>query len=237
MNRQIHQLFLLFLPVFFSCVIIVNIVNAATYTVFPTEDTYVGEKSPYNIMGALNYIQIGGDKTAMLKFNFDFIGQDEYVVAATLFITGWWIGPNNSYIELYHFDNDSWNEQTLSWSNQPAYEMNENNLVGRQNYFFPFAELQWNLLKNMEWDSLLKEEDNDTQLSLLLVSLSEIDNMFFFTKEGFFPPSISIITETGQETPVPLPSSFWLLCIPCLIHCIQFYKFNTSKKIDRFTYH
>ena len=221
--RLIILAFLLSLPVFFSSVIIVN---AATYTVFPTEDTYVGGKSPYNVMGALNYMQIGGDKTAMLKFNFDFIDQDEYVVAAALSITGWWIGPNNSSIELYHVDDDSWNEQTLSWSNQPSYDMNDNNLVGKQNYFFPFTELQWNLLKNMECDSLLKEE-NDTQLSLLLVSSSEIDNMFFFTKEGFFPPSITIVTElvdystTGPQTPVPLPSSFWLLCIPCLIHCLN----------------
>ena len=64
------------------------------------------------------------------------------------------------------------------------------------------------------------------QLSLLLVSSSEIDNMFFFTKEGFFPPSITIVTElvnyntTESQTPVPVPSSFWLLCIPCLINCV-----------------
>lgn len=217
------SLFLLLLSVLFSFVMIAE---AATYTVFPTDDTYVEERSPYNVKGALNYIQIGGDSSSMygfLKFNFDFIDEDEYVVSAILSITGWWVGTNNSSIELYLVDDDSWNEQTLSWSNLPSCEMNDDNLLGTQNYFFPFAELQWNLLETMEWDSLFQEDD-DTQLSLLLVSLSEIDNMFFFTKEGYFSPFITIVTETvddnstGDQATVPLPSSFWLLCIPCVIY-------------------
>ena len=98
-------------------------------------------------------MQIGGDKTAMLKFNFDFIDQDECVVAATLSITGWWIGTNNSSIELYHVDDDSWNEETLSWSNQPSYEMNDSNLVGTQNYFFLL--LSYNGIYSKAWNGIL----------------------------------------------------------------------------------
>nr|WP_320191678.1 DNRLRE domain-containing protein [uncultured Desulfobacter sp.] len=213
-------------------------VNAATYTVFPTDDTYVEELSPYNVKGALGYMQLGGYTNltySYLKFNFDFLDQDEIVTAVTLSISGSWTGSTTSDISLYLVNDDSWDEQTLSWSNQPASEINADNLIGTYSYsyFSPFVASEWNLLSNMQWASLFEGQD-DTQLTLLLAGSS----FFFFSSEGFLPPYITIVTEpagdnvSGTQTPVPLPSSFWLICVPCLAYGVnRIYRNDFSKQL------
>lgn len=205
-----------------------DISNAATYKLYPIEDTYVDEHSANMINGYKTYLQVGGvtvSRDAYLKFHLDSLESDEQIISATFSIYGWWVGPGSDVIDLYHIADDSWTEDTLKWSNQPDSSA-ENGLIGTGDFLNPFNWLNWDLLENRDWDDFVGQDDEFITLSITATGQS---NLFFFSKEvpsELYNPFITIVTEiinddpTDPIHPAPLPPSLVLLLFPCLLGLI-----------------
>lgn len=97
---------------------------AATYELTPVADSQVSAGNSGTNYGSDNFLDVhhGAQDTRRSYLRFDLTGlpAGEAITAATLFLytEG---GVQDLAIDLHHVADDSWYEQTVTWTNKPAY--------------------------------------------------------------------------------------------------------------------
>jgi hypothetical protein len=185
---------------------------ASTYTLNPTDDVYVSSDSPnynYNSTGAPLKVGDYGIGTSWpgpsqyeivfrTYLKFDLSSIQGTITSAELYLRYTSEGPQGTGISLYHVQNDSWGEGTLTWNNRPQFDnspiASDSDLSGWKKF------------------NLLGFALSDGYLSLML-KCSENGTYFdkrFYSSEASagYRPYLNIVTSSSN---VPLPSAVFFL--------------------------
>jgi hypothetical protein len=110
-----------------------GILLGATIQLTP-EDTYVediypdtnfGKNGSYEVwefyVGDENYNTPIATTRSYLKFDLSTIPAGSTITSAKIYLRAWGVGPNPSIVVgAYYLDNDSWDQYTITWNNQPT---------------------------------------------------------------------------------------------------------------------
>jgi hypothetical protein len=125
MCRQVAMIFLGLL----TGLILINVGNAATIVLNPTEDTFIDQYEPTNIHGAENNViaRRGGTGyilSPLLKFDLSGIPSSTTINSARLGLYYWHYNDGDpAGKELTaHTVTSSWSEASTNWNNQPTYD-------------------------------------------------------------------------------------------------------------------
>ena len=200
---------------------------AATYQLAPVDDTFAYSGAPDTSYGAISGIASGYEYPhteagwiSYLKFDLSSIPNTEIITGATLnlyqFLGGGFalIGTN-----LFRFANDSWNENTLTWNNQPlgftqVGTPNFGTLIASNTNGWDYRGWStWNLFEESAW--IPNADQVDGFLSLQLAeTYGGTQSHNWCSKESdptncpasaMHQPYLTITT-----APVPLPPAVWL---------------------------
>ena len=177
---------------------------ASTYTLFPTDDTYVEKSAPINNFGGATYFSASADSPlswAYLKFYLGDIQSSETIIGATMDLYSFF--GYKSAGEVYHVSDDSWSETSLTWNTQPQTDTS-GSLLDTAYIQNPNTLMTWNLFNTGKWHP--DEDQTDKYLSLLIKA--PIKTLFFYSKKmgQTFSPSLSITTDNRPiiiSTPIP----------------------------------
>jgi hypothetical protein len=201
---------------------------AATYQLTPVDDTYAYSGEPDTAHGSLSGIATGyayphseAGWISYLKFDLGSVPNNEVITGATLnlykFITG--AGYGQLGTNLFRFADDSWTENTLTWSNQPlgfdpyGIPLKGTFIASNPDGFSYVGWSSWNLLEKSAWDPSIDQADGF--LSLQLAEIYSGDQSHNWCSKESDPtncpasamhqPYLTITT-----APVPLPPAVWL---------------------------
>ncbi|KYK32232.1 MAG: hypothetical protein AYK22_01745 [Thermoplasmatales archaeon SG8-52-3] len=106
----------------------VNDFKGNSWTLYPSDDTFIEKILPDENYGPLNYIKIGRngngyfEEDALLKFNTSSISSETNVFAKLyLYYYDYIEEPNDRKYSLYRITNN-WDEYNVTWNTQPSYE-------------------------------------------------------------------------------------------------------------------
>ncbi|MEW6718969.1 MAG: DNRLRE domain-containing protein [Thermodesulfobacteriota bacterium] len=176
----------------------------------PSDDAMAWEFHSNQVTGAYNWHGVGYDyatgyqEHTYFKFDLaDYAGQA--IVGASLRVYIVDLYNSNFNISLHHVASDAWNEETLTWSNRPAYD---SPVLDRKAATVEGGWYEWNLFAESAWSPAA--DVSDGYLSLLLRCETESGpgswSAISWSKEqAGSAPYLSI-----EASVVPLPPSILL---------------------------
>ena len=197
--------------------------HASVYTFFPTDDAYVTQSVPNSRNGlgrylyATTYIKPSQQIIEHIYFKFYLGGipENEAVYSATLNLYP--IYNKNSWVNLNHIFDDSWNESEVSWNNRPDFG-NIGHLLSEEYFTNIGSWLSLDLMATGEWDYQADQEDSFLSIMISLTAQSQ-STAVFCSKEHFAPYMPYLFVSTLNNPiiePVPIPSTGCLF-LPCLV--------------------
>ena len=187
-------------------------INAAIYSITPTDDTYADQLAPGNYYSSLNTLitrkSIAAAQT-YLKFSLEDIPATEQIVGAVFGLYSHY--GYHAWVTLNHLSDDSWSERELTWNNRPAggaqgVELGRQYLDSANNW------LIWDMFGNHNWD--VAADLADGYVSLVVMSLNS--DLFFASKEFFISEQQPFLMVTTKPVSTPIPQA-WLLMAAGLI--------------------
>jgi len=154
--------------------------SAGVFALAPVDDTYVYSGEPSIPHGDVSVIATGydfphteGGWISYLKFDLSGIPSDQVITGATLNLYQV-LGAGYAQIgtDLFHIDNDTWNENTLTWNNQPlgftpyGTPVLGTLIASNPNGFSYVGWSAWNLFEKSAWNADVDQKDSFLSLQL-----------------------------------------------------------------------
>ena len=192
---------------------------AVYYTFLPTDDVHVDTFSPNGSNPIKYYFYTNGEVApahAYLKFYLGSVPATDQITEAILNL--YCVYGYKTEVDLYYISDDSWDEGSVSWNNQPD-SGNLGPMLDSAYVVYPYNWVILDLFGSGAWDPTVDETDN--YISLLIKSSEKY--LFFLSKDAAYDlkPFLAVTTTTavpmaGVETvttmsSVPIPPSCWLL--------------------------
>ena len=178
---------------------------AGSYTIYISEGGWVDSGQPDTIVSIPNpglYVfNFGGvEHISYLKFDLSSINDKEFITSLKLYSRMGSLSQYDFpfYVDIYHVSEDDWQENTLTWNNQPGFKK----LLGTGLFIDPSPFTVWDLSGYN-----YKPDTNDNILSLAMVIP---DNPPIRTGVAFSSYWDYLEVESARP-PVPEPSTMLLL--------------------------
>jgi hypothetical protein len=178
---------------------------ANTYTLAPTEDTWVYAVTPDAVLGsdqgiATDIQNLSPKGYAFLKFDVSSIPSGQMIQSAVLHLYqfnggGYGEGPT----ALLYFANNSWSESTLTWNTTPS--GTQTFLVQNNDGHSHTGDSTWSFLWNSSWGSIITLEIGEN---------SSGDQSHNWYSKDYSDSAVRPYLEI-TTTPVPIPGAVWLL--------------------------
>lgn len=203
-------MFKFFSFLFTICFLVIGICSpqAAAAIINPVDDAFIISTEPDTPHGADRILtwtayMSGGRGRSLVKFSLSGLPDSSQLASATLNLYQYDAGGFVPHVSIYHVDNDTWTEETLTWNNAPAF----NGQVIRNNIGFNAGWVSFDLLGSGIWD--YDSDLNDGYVTFLVKSDESGDERHnFYSKEedvqGDFAPYLQILT-------IPEPATLALL--------------------------
>lgn len=200
--------FCCFLLTFCFWVIGISSTQATAAILNPVDDAFIVSTEPDTPHGTDRILtwtayMSGGRGRSLMKFSLSGMPDSTQLASATLYLYQYDAGGFVPNVSIYHVDDDTWTEETLTWNNTPAFP----DQIIHKNIGFDEGWVSFDLLASGIWN--YDSDLNDGYVSFLIKSDETGDERHnFYSKEediqGNFVPYLEILT-------IPEPATLALL--------------------------